>query len=76
MLSFDLAQGGETRLDVYDAAGRRVASLLHSGLEPGRYSVRWDGRADGGSALQAGLYFARLSAPGARPHAVRLAIVR
>ncbi len=76
VLSFDLAQGGETRLDVYDTAGRRVASLLHSGLEPGRYSVRWDGRADGGSALQAGLYFARLSAPGTRPHAVRLAIVR
>ncbi|HEY6195827.1 MAG TPA: choice-of-anchor D domain-containing protein [Candidatus Eisenbacteria bacterium] len=76
VLSFDLAQGGETRLDVYDAAGRRVASLLHSGLEPGRYSVRWDGRADGGSALEAGLYFARLSAPGTRPHAVRLAIVR
>jgi hypothetical protein len=76
VLSFDLAQGGDTRLEVFDAAGRRVASLLHSRLEPGRYSVRWSGRADNGSALGAGLYFARLSAPGVRPHAVRLAIVR
>jgi hypothetical protein len=76
VLSFDLAQGGDTRLDVFDAAGRRVASLLHSGLEPGRYSIRWNGRADNGSPLGAGLYFARLSAPGIRPHAVRLAIVR
>ena len=76
VLNFELAQGGDTRLDVFDAAGRRVASLLHSGLEPGRYSVRWDGRADNGSALGAGLYFARLSAHGVTPHAVRLAIVR
>ena len=76
VLSFELAQGGDTRLEVYDAAGRRVASLLHSALEPGRYSVRWNGRGDNGSTLGAGLYFARLSAPGVRSHAVRLAIVR
>jgi hypothetical protein len=76
LLNFELAQGGDTRLEVYDAAGRRVASLLHTGLEPGRYSVRWNGRTDDGSALGAGLYFARLSAAGAKPHAVRLAIVR
>jgi hypothetical protein len=67
LLNFELAQGGDTR---------RVASLLHTGLEPGRYSVRWNGRTDDGSALGAGLYFARLSAAGAKPHAVRLAIVR
>ena len=76
VLNFELALGGDTRLEVFDAAGRRVVSLLHSGLAPGRYSVRWDGRADNGSALGAGLYFARLSAQGVTPHAVRLAIVR
>ena len=76
VLNFELAQGGDTRLDVYDAAGRRVASLLHSGLDPGRYSVRWNGHADNGSPPGAGLYFARLTAPGVRPHAVRLALAR
>src|SRR5262249_31792320 len=76
LLRFALAAGGETRLDIHDAAGRRVASLVHDTLEPGNYSVRWDGRADGGSSLGAGLYFARLIAPGVRPHAARLAIVR
>ena len=76
LLRFALANGGETRLDVYDTAGRRVASLLHDTLEPGNYSVRWDGRGDGGEPLGAGLYFARLIAPGAHPHAARLAIVR
>ena len=76
LLAFDLAQAGETRLDIYDAAGRRVTSLIHSGLEPGRYSVRWNGTSDAGAPLGAGLYFARLQAPGIAPHAVRLAIVR
>ena len=76
LLRFDLASGGDARLDVYDAAGRRVASPLHSSLPPGRYGVRWDGRSDAGEPLEAGLYFARLIAPGVRPHAVRLAIVR
>jgi hypothetical protein len=76
LLRFDLASAGEARLDVFDAAGRRVAALVHSDLQPGRYSVRWDGRTDGGEPLGAGLYFARLIAPGVRSHAVRLAIVR
>ena len=76
LLRFALANGGDTRLEIYDAAGRRVASLVHAALEPGIYSVTWDGRADGGEPLGAGLYFARLIAPGVHPHAARLAIVR
>jgi hypothetical protein len=76
LLRFALAKGGDTRLEIYDAAGRRVASLVHATLEPGNYNVTWDGRADGGDPLGAGLYFARLIAPGVTPHAARLAIVR
>ncbi len=75
VLRFELAQSGEARLEVFDAAGRRVASLLRTTLEPGRYSIRWDGRGESGAPLGAGLYFARLSASG-RAHSVRLAIVR
>ena len=76
LLRFALATGGDTRLEIYDAAGRRVASLVHATLDPGNYSVTWDGRADGGEPLGAGLYFARLIAPGVHPHVARLAILR
>ena len=75
-LSFDLAHAGEARLEVFDAAGRRVATLLDSWLEPDVYSVSWNGRGDGGEPLGAGLYFVRLTAQGAPRHAIRLAIVR
>jgi endonuclease/exonuclease/phosphatase family metal-dependent hydrolase len=72
---FDLARAGETRLDVFDLSGRRVARLLAGSLEPGRYSARWGGRSDEGSTLGAGLYFVRLTAPGLAPQTARLAIV-
>jgi hypothetical protein len=75
-LGFDLAQPGAVRLEAFDAAGRRVATIVDAELEPGRYTPRWNGRGDGGEALGAGLYFVRLTAPGARKHAIRLAIVR
>jgi len=76
VLRFDLAQAGETRLEVFDAAGRRVASLLEAPLEPGHYSVRWSGRGESGEALGAGLYFVRLSTARAKPQSARIAIVR
>jgi hypothetical protein len=50
-------------LSVYDAAGRRVASLLHTDLPAGRRSVTWDGRESRGGRVAAGLYFARLITP-------------
>lgn len=76
MIRFDLATRGAVRLEVYDAAGRRVAGLLDAPLEPGRYSVRWNGRGEAGTPLGAGLYFARLTAPDGRTSSTRIVIVR
>jgi uncharacterized membrane protein len=50
-------------LSVYDASGRRVATLLHSDLPAGRRSVTWDGHEASGGRVAAGLYFARLVTP-------------
>lgn len=76
MIRFDLAERGAVRLDVYDAAGRRVAGLLDAPLEPGRYSVRWNGRGESGTPLGAGLYFARLTGPTGQTSSTRIVIVR
>jgi len=50
-------------LSVYDASGRRVATLLHSDLPAGRHSVQWDGREASGRVATTGVYFARLVTP-------------
>lgn len=59
--------GGRTRLAVYDALGRRVATLVDRTQGPGRHLAAWDGRDDGGALVPAGVYLVRLEAA----HAVR-----
>lgn len=58
-IQYDLDDAGPATIDVFDVAGRHVATLLDSGHEPaGAGSVRL--RA---STLPAGVYFVRLSTP-------------
>jgi len=66
MLGFSLAAGGEVDLTVYSVDGRRVRTLVRGIREPGEYETVWDGRDDGGRAVRAGVYFARLAAPQGR----------
>jgi hypothetical protein len=57
---------GSTSVDIaiFDTQGRRVATLARGVLSAGRRAIEWDGRR-GGSPAPAGLYFAKLQAPGA-----------
>jgi hypothetical protein len=52
------------RIAAFDAAGRRVGTLLDTAVDPGTHALRWDVRGDGGEPLPAGLYFLRLEAGG------------
>jgi M6 family metalloprotease-like protein len=63
---FDLAAAGAVRLDVHDAAGRRVRRLLDAWRPAGRQSVIWDGRDDQGRGAASGVYWVRASGPGGR----------
>jgi hypothetical protein len=56
---FTLAEPTTVRLDVFDAAGRRVAALLDGALAAGRHQTTW--LADG---LAAGTYVVRMQAEG------------
>ena len=61
---FTLPAPGPARLELYDAAGRRVR-LLRDGDHPaGRTTLRWDGRDDSGAPTAAGLYWVRFEAAG------------
>ena len=58
--SFSLPMAGEVRLDIHDARGRRVRTLVAGGLEAGWHEIPWNGRDDGARQVAAGIYFARL----------------
>ena len=56
VISFDLPQSEEVRLDVYNISGQRVRELVSQRLQAGVYRVGWDGKDGKGSALASGLY--------------------
>jgi len=64
-IHFELTAAGRASLTVFDARGRRIASLLDEALPAGQHVVQWNGRADDGSAVASGAYYAQLRALGA-----------
>lgn len=67
-LEFSLATACTGELSIYDASGRRVATLLRGELAPGRRTATWDGREANGNPVPAGLYFARLATTAGSAH--------
>lgn len=57
--------GQRAKLEVFDAAGRRVATLVDRFVTGGTQSARWTGTDDSGRAVKPGLYLCRLQAAGA-----------
>jgi hypothetical protein len=56
-----LPVGGGVDVGVYNAAGRRVATLLReANAEAGVYALRWDGIDAGGSRATSGMYFVQV----------------
>jgi hypothetical protein len=51
-------------LIIFDAAGRRVRTLVSRTAPPGAYSAVWRGNDDGGVPVASGVYFARLRVAG------------
>jgi hypothetical protein len=61
-LRFALDQPTDVRLEVFDVAGRRVATLADGARGTGEHEVAWGGAGSSGNA-PSGVYFARLSTP-------------
>jgi hypothetical protein len=58
----DLDQAAPVALEIFDTSGRSVRRLYSGSLFPGRFTIEWDGRDDGGNALPSGHYFLREAA--------------
>lgn len=61
--AFALPSDGLTRLELFDARGRRVRTVLEAELLAGEYTRDWDGTDDSGRAVASGVYFSRLTHP-------------
>ena len=54
-IKFQIAKLGDARLIIYDALGRKVATLVNEQLQPGTYEADWDA-----SNYPSGVYFYKL----------------
>ena len=63
------------QLQIYDALGKKIRTLIDEKQRPGHYSVQWDGRTDGGVTVGSGVYMYRLVA-GSYQKTLRLILIR
>jgi hypothetical protein len=59
-IEYSMPAGGHLRVEVFDAAGRLVRTLLDGVVSAGRSDLAWDGRDDHGLRAGSGTYFCRL----------------
>jgi len=58
---FQIPAASLVKVGIYDTGGRMVRSLAHGVVDPGEYSISWNGTDAMGRPVAAGVYFARLS---------------
>ncbi len=67
---YSIEKDGPVTLAVYDAAGRRIRTLLNAKMtEAGTHTISWDGLDDKGSSVSSGVYFCRFLADDTRSSA-------
>ncbi len=75
IISYSAGVGGPVRLRVYDIRGRLIRTLVDGEAPRNNCDVVWNGRADGGHRVGAGVYFVRLEA-GGEVRTQKIAVVR
>ena len=63
-IAYHLAAPGPVRLELYNALGQPVRTLVDQFQAAGAYQVPWDARDEQGAAVSSGVYVTRLQYPG------------
>ncbi len=57
--SYKLAEQGAVKIEIFDALGRKVRSLVDENKGLGSFTTRWDGKTSSGVQAASGVYFVR-----------------
>ncbi len=64
-IKFSIAEYGSVNLEIYNAKGQKVRTILNSQLfDKGIYSTKWDGNDDAGNPCPSSVYFYKLTSSG------------
>ncbi|CUT01779.1 FlgD immunoglobulin-like domain containing protein [Candidatus Kryptobacter tengchongensis] len=56
-IRFDIPEYSSVKIIVWNVLGQKVKTLVEANLDPGRKSVKWDGRDEQGNPVGSGVYF-------------------
>jgi len=63
-IKYALPKATKVRLEVYDAMGRAIRTLIEDTQKPGIYRIYWDGTDRRGVKVSSGIYFYRMETRG------------
>ncbi len=73
-IPYILKEASPVRIDIYNARGQFVRSLVDSKLPGGKHEIKWDARDMNGKAVRSGVYFFRMRV-GDRIHHKKLLLI-
>lgn len=63
-IQYQLPDRSQVRLEIYNALGNKIATLVNNTQSAGAYMVIWNGKDEHGNQMSSGIYFYRISADG------------
>jgi len=66
----------EIRFSIYNIRGQEVRNLMQTHMQPGSYSITWNGLDDQGQQVSSGIYFARLMTGKGYAKTVKMLVLR
>ncbi|NQV13900.1 T9SS type A sorting domain-containing protein, partial [bacterium] len=66
----------DIEFSIYNIRGQEVRSLMKTQLQPGQYSVNWNGLNENGKQVSSGIYFARLMTGKGYAKTVKMLVLR
>ncbi len=59
-INYSLPELSNVKLNIYNIRGELISTLQNGQMNPGKYSVKWNGLNDAGLSVTSGIYFYRL----------------
>ncbi|MFC1682581.1 N-acetylmuramoyl-L-alanine amidase [Candidatus Zixiibacteriota bacterium] len=74
-ISYRIPETAQVNISIFNVRGQRVRTLLREKQPAGFYTLRWDGRDEGGHMVASGIYFCQLQA-GSQRATMRMSMIR
>ena len=75
VISYEIPQNEIVTLELYNALGEKVRTLVNELQIPGKYEITWDGKNSFGNQLSSGVYLYRLTA-GSNTKVMKMMLLR